>query len=92
MNKNIKDDDFEVEVEGDNLEIEVQDDTPAEDRNRPRRPDDAEPDLYRVDDPLTIMAAVDTPIHRAAAAIRPAPIICLPVDSTKPRISPPERM
>ena len=45
MNKRTDNDDFEIEIEGENLEIEVQDDTPPEDRNKPRRPDNAEPDL-----------------------------------------------
>lgn len=38
-------DDIIIETDDDKLEIDIVDDTPPEDRNRPRRPDGAEPDI-----------------------------------------------
>lgn len=45
-NKEVEDDDFEVEIEGqDDIQVELVDDTPEEDRERPRRPEGVEPDI-----------------------------------------------
>lgn len=41
----IKADDVDFEIEGDDFELEIQDDTPPEDRGKPRRPEGAEPDI-----------------------------------------------
>lgn len=46
MNKPIpKDDETDFEIEGEDFEIEIQDDTPPEDRGKPRRPEGATPDI-----------------------------------------------
>lgn len=45
-NKEVEDDGFEVEIEGqDDIQVELVDDTPEEDRERPRRPEGVEPDI-----------------------------------------------
>jgi hypothetical protein len=45
MNKAVKNDEVDFEIEGEDFELEIQDDTPEEDRGKPRRPEGAEPDL-----------------------------------------------
>jgi hypothetical protein len=45
MNKSVKKDEVDFEIEGEDFELEIQDDTPEEDRGKPRRPEGSEPDL-----------------------------------------------
>jgi len=51
MNKAVEKDEVDFEIEGeDQFEVEIQDDTPEEDRGKPRRPEGAEPDIPEDDE------------------------------------------